>query len=84
MCNVAAADFFAVSNVTITSLVCDSLRSLQLARSYVRSIKRLTERGAGTKYSPAFLNALDVFEDRVNINLAKGEKTERKTSLFGR
>ena len=50
----------------------------------MQSIKRLIERGAGTKYSPAFLNALDVFEDRVNVNLAKGgEKTERKTSLFG-
>ena len=60
----------------------------ELALSYVKSVKTLIERSGGSgKYSESFINALDVFEDRVAVSLERGgtmdQKEERKKSIFG-
>ena len=60
----------------------------EVALGYVKSIKTLIERSGGVgKYSPAFINALDVFEDRVSVCMERGgtkeQKEERKNSIFG-
>ena len=63
-----------------------------MALAYVKSIKTLIEKSnSASKYAPAFLTAVDVFEDRISVSIERGggsgkggkQQTRKNSMLTG-